>query len=105
MRKAKLFIQAANICHQQKHYDSAASRCYYAVYRAAIAALQANGYLRKSWNHGTLQRMFNEKLIEEKKEYPDYFRTYLIYDGDSMRLKSSDETELNFVKSRIAKFS
>ncbi|MBC8233840.1 HEPN domain-containing protein [bacterium] len=77
MRKAKLFIRVAEICHQQGYYDSAASRCYYAVYRAAIAALQANGYLRRSWNHGTLQKMFNEKLVEEKREYPDCFEIYL----------------------------
>lgn len=101
MRKAKLFIQAAEICHQQGHYDSAASRCYYAVYRAAIAALQADGYLRRSWNHGTLQRMFNEKLIEEKEEYPDQFEMHLRtcyeqrviadYREDSVDKKTSEE--------------
>jgi len=43
----------------------------------SIAALQANGYLRQSWNHGTLQRLFNQELIAEKGEYPNYFAKYL----------------------------
>ena len=92
LRKAQLFIQAAEICHQAGYYDSAVSRCYYAVYRAAIAALQANEYLRPSWNHGTLQRLFNQ-LITEKGEYPDRFAEYLRVCYD-LRVDADYENEL-----------
>ncbi len=93
LRKAQLFIQAAELCHQTGYYDSAASRCYYAVYRASIAALQANGYSRESWNHGTLQRLFTQKLISEKGEYPDRFAEYLKVCYD-LRVDADYEDEL-----------
>jgi len=92
LRKAQLFIQAAELCHQAGYYDSAASRYYYAVYRASIAALQANGYLRPSWNHGTLRRLFNQ-LITEKGEYPDRFAEYLRVCYD-LRVDADYENEL-----------
>ncbi len=107
LRKAKLFIQAAETCHRAGYYDSAASRCYYAVYRAAIAALQANGYLRQSWNHGTLQRLFTQELIAEKGEYPEHFAEYLriCYDlrvdadyRDELVTEEESEDVLNYAR-------
>ncbi|MBI1922952.1 HEPN domain-containing protein [Candidatus Poribacteria bacterium] len=107
LRKAQLFIQAAELCHQAGYYDSAASRCYYAVYRASIAALQANGYLRPSWNHGTLQKLFSEKLIKETGEYPDRLANYLrkCYDWrvvadyrDDLVSQEDSETALSYAK-------
>ena len=69
MEKAKRFVGAAKCCSERGFYDSCASRCYYAVYRAAIAALEDEGFGRPHWNHGTLKRVFDRELIGRRGRF------------------------------------
>ena len=69
LEKAKRFLGAAECCSERGFYDSCASRCYYAVYRAAIVALEDAGFGRPHWNHGTLKRMFDREWIEKREQF------------------------------------
>ena len=40
LQKARAFLQDAQLCADHGRYDSAVSRAYYAMFRAAIALLE-----------------------------------------------------------------
>ena len=64
--KARIFLQDARLCGDHGRYDSAASRAYYAMFRAAMALMEHYGYLRPSWNHSRLQRMLGQRMVDER---------------------------------------
>ena len=74
MEKARRFLGAAQWCYENGFYDSCVSRCYYAVYRAAIAALEKEGFRRPSWNHGILVVKFRKELIDKRGTYASEFQ-------------------------------
>jgi uncharacterized protein (UPF0332 family) len=47
--KAKEALKAAELCCENGLYNSCASRCYYAMFWAAIAALEWIGYPPQKW--------------------------------------------------------
>jgi uncharacterized protein (UPF0332 family) len=59
-------------------YDSAANRCYYACYQAAVAALIEVGVgpSRRDgqWSHQAVHAQFSGLLIKRRKKYPGDFR-------------------------------
>ena len=69
IEKAKRFLSAARICYERELYDSCVNRCYYAIYRTAILALEREGFRRPSWNHGVLIRKFREELVQNRRLY------------------------------------
>ena len=77
LKKARRFLGAAQCCYENGFYDSCVSRCYYAVYRAAIAALEKEGFRRPSWNHGILVVKFRKELIDKRGTYPSEFQDIL----------------------------
>ena len=63
LTKAKQFLSDATLLINDKRYDSAASRCYYAIYRLGIYILEKNGEKREGWSHYGIQKTVKHKTI------------------------------------------
>ena len=61
LTKAKQFISDANLLIKDKRYDSATSRCYYAIYRLGIYILEKNGEKSEGWSHYGIQKTVKQK--------------------------------------------
>jgi len=79
LRKAGAFLQDARLCVDHGRYDSAASRAYYAMFRAAIVLLEHFGDVRHGWNHGCLEQALRREMVRERG---------LVHDGDVRGLRS-----------------
>jgi uncharacterized protein (UPF0332 family) len=79
LHKAQAFLQDAQLCVDHGRYDSAASRVYYAMFRAAIALLEHYGDVRPGWNHGRLEQALRREMVRERG---------LVHDGDVRELRS-----------------
>jgi uncharacterized protein (UPF0332 family) len=66
LHKAQTFLYDATLCADHGRYDSAVSRAYYAMFRAAMALMEHYGYIRPSWNHGRLERLLSERMIADR---------------------------------------
>ena len=83
-------------------YDNAANRAYYAVFRAAIAALMRDGGLpeRNHWDHAFVQAEFASRLIRRRKMYPPELAAALI---DTMRTRHKADYDPDPVTEREAR--
>ena len=63
LQKARAFLQDAQLCVDHGRYDSAASRAYYAMFRAAIGLLEYYGDIRPGWNHGRLEQVLRRRMV------------------------------------------
>ncbi len=70
-------LKAAELCLNESLVNSAANRAYYAMFQAAQAALEAEGFARSEWSHRGLHASFNRDLIHQRKLYPRVLRDYL----------------------------
>jgi uncharacterized protein (UPF0332 family) len=71
--KAKENSQMAIFASEQGHHNVSASRAYYAVFLASIAALIKLTDLRtenNEWRHGQVQAELNRRLIMRRKVLP-----------------------------------
>ena len=80
LHKARTFLQDAQLCIAHARYDSAVSRAYYAMFRAAIALLEHHGNVRPGWNHGRLERALRRSMVSIRA---------LLQDGDVDELKDT----------------
>ena len=73
MAKAVESLAGAESEFINRRYDNCASRCYYAMFQAAIAALIAAGIRpdssREYWEHSFVQARFAGVLINRRKLY------------------------------------
>ena len=100
LQKARAFLQDAQLCVDHGRYDSAVSRAYYAMFRAAIALLEHHGDVRPGWNHGRLARLLRERMVNARalleygdvQELGDAYTLRLIADYRDRQL-SSQETQ------------
>jgi uncharacterized protein (UPF0332 family) len=72
-RKGKENLEIAGLALQTKRYNACASRAYYAVFLASIAALIKLTTIRATdneWQHGQVQAELNRQLIMRKKLLP-----------------------------------
>ena len=60
-------------------YDSAVSRAYYAMFRAAIALLEHYGDVRPGWNHGRLEQTLRREMVRDRGP---------VHDGDVREFRS-----------------
>lgn len=65
--KAEEALKAADLCYDSGLYDSCASRCYYAMFWAAIAALEWTGYPSQKWSHSGLSSVFGRELVKKRQ--------------------------------------
>jgi len=63
LQKARAFLQDVQLCVDHGRYDSAASRAYYAMFRAAIGLLEYYGDVRPGWNHGRLEQVLRRSMV------------------------------------------
>ncbi len=89
LQKAKKFIDDAQLLLDNKRFDSAASRCYYALYRLGVYLLEKEGHIRPKWNHGRMQTLIDKKGIEINN-IPLYD---LLVDAYGLRIKADYDKE------------
>jgi uncharacterized protein (UPF0332 family) len=80
LRKANEFYTVARLCFEQGYYNSCANRAYYAMYRAAFAALKkfvSSAIIPEPSNHKGLIGKFTNELIHRRKVFPSQFGDYL----------------------------
>lgn len=72
IEKAKESLQAAELCFANKLYNSTANRAYYAMFQAAVVALEVGGAkaVGARWSHKRVQSTFSSELIKKRKVYP-----------------------------------
>jgi uncharacterized protein (UPF0332 family) len=70
LEKAQESLRAAESCLSLELFNSCASRCYYAMFQAAVVALEVAGFHRDAWSHTALQATFTNELIRRRKIYP-----------------------------------
>jgi uncharacterized protein (UPF0332 family) len=75
--KAKDTLKAAELCFEQRLYPSCVSRCYYAMFQAAVVALAHVGFRREAWSHPSLQAVFANEVVHRRKLCPGTFPAYL----------------------------
>jgi len=71
--KGKENLEVAALASQSKKYNACASRAYYAVFLASIAALIKLTNIRakdNEWQHGQVQAELNRQLIMRNKVLP-----------------------------------
>jgi len=70
--KADQDMRAAELCFEQALYDVCVSRCYYAMFHIAIAALIRHSIppRRDQWGHDYVQSQVAEQLIKRRKVLP-----------------------------------
>jgi uncharacterized protein (UPF0332 family) len=72
LEKAQSSYAGALACMERGAFDSCVSRCYYAVFQAAIAALiQLTDFRpqKGEWSHKTTQAEFNRRLVMRQKVF------------------------------------
>jgi uncharacterized protein (UPF0332 family) len=71
--KAQENLEIALLAYQRKKHNACASRAYYSVFLASIAALIQLTDLRardNEWDHGRVQAELNRRLIVRRKVLP-----------------------------------
>ena len=71
IEKAHESLRAAEVCFGEKLYNSTANRAYYAMFQAAVVALETVGFRPKGkeWSHEGVQATFAMELTRRRKLY------------------------------------
>ncbi len=79
IEKAQESLRAAELCFNEKLYNSTANRAYYAMFQAAVVALAQVGIQPKGegWSHDGLRGTFARELIQQRKLYKKELATFL----------------------------
>jgi len=77
MKKACEALAAARLCFEHELYDSAVSRAYYAMFWAAIAALESVGRRQDEWSHGGLRKTFSYELVTKRALFREQLGRFL----------------------------
>jgi uncharacterized protein (UPF0332 family) len=80
LTKAKESLRGAESESTQGRPNNTATRCYYACFQAAIAALSHAGIGPRgglTWSHAFVQAAFVGQLINQRRQYPASLRQVL----------------------------
>lgn len=81
LAKARESLAGAASEYDQRRYNNAANRAYYACFQAAVAALDAAGISppggKAAWGHSFVQARFVGEFINRRKQYPAELRDTL----------------------------
>jgi uncharacterized protein (UPF0332 family) len=76
LAKARSSLRTAQSAYLQGDFDSCASRAYFAVLQAEIAALiKLTDFRQEQWRHERVQAQFNQRLIQARKVFPASLRS------------------------------
>lgn len=64
LERAREFLGAAEGALEDGRLNACALCCYAALFWAAIAALEPQGFKREEWSHGALKVTFTNELIK-----------------------------------------
>jgi uncharacterized protein (UPF0332 family) len=71
LQKALNSLKAAELCYDNKLYDDAVSRAYFAVLRIAVALLASIGAVAETRRiHAWVQANFSQQFVRRRKIYP-----------------------------------
>lgn len=73
LKGAQSSLQAARLCLEHQHFDSAVSRAYFAMFQAAICALETRGIKRSEWTHKGVHGDFVQNFVRRRKIVPATF--------------------------------
>jgi uncharacterized protein (UPF0332 family) len=100
LAKARNSLRTAQSAYEQGDSDSCASRAYFAVFQAEIAALiKLTEFRQEQWRHERVQAEFNQRLIQARKVFPASLRS--IHDDLIGRRHTADYTDQH-VSARLA---
>jgi len=100
LAKARSSLRTAQSAYEQGDSDSCASRAYFAVSQAEIAALiKLTEFRQEQWRHERVQAEFNRRLIQARKVFPASLRS--IHDDLIGRRHTADYTDQH-VSARLA---
>jgi uncharacterized protein (UPF0332 family) len=77
LARAQASLKAAEICLIQGLLDSAVSRAYFALFQAAICALERLGIRRREWTHRSVHSDFVHIFVRRRKLVPASFASAL----------------------------
>ena len=99
--KARESMAGARIEFEGGRYNNSANRSYYAVFQAAIHALQMAGFqaLHGEWGHDFVQAQFNGQLIHRRHYFSSDLRSVLL---DNHRLRTRGDYEVRPVTQVLA---
>jgi uncharacterized protein (UPF0332 family) len=76
LAKARYSLRTSQSAYEQGDSDSCASRDYFAVFQAEIAALiKLTEFRQEQWRHERVQAEFNQRLIQARKVFPASLRS------------------------------
>ena len=75
--RAQGSLKAAQLCLAQQLSDSGVSRAYFAVFQAAICALESQGVTHKEWTHKGVHSEFVHRFVSRRKIVPASFASTL----------------------------
>jgi uncharacterized protein (UPF0332 family) len=71
LMKARNSLRTAQSAYEHGDFDSGASRAYFALFQAEIAALiKLTEFRQEQWRHDRVQAEFNQRLIQARKVFP-----------------------------------
>jgi uncharacterized protein len=73
LERAQAALRAAYMCLAQRLFDSAANRAYFAIFQAAICALESQGIKRNEWTHKGVHNDFVHIFVRRRKVVPANF--------------------------------
>jgi uncharacterized protein (UPF0332 family) len=97
IEKAHELLRAAELCFAETLYNSTANRAYYAMFQAAVVALEKTGLRPQGdqWSHAAVHALFASEFIHHRKLFPRRVGHYLP-DGLAVRHQADyDERSLS----------
>lgn len=78
LRRARSSLRAARVCLEKQLFESAASRAYFAMFQAAICALETRGIKHSEWTHKGVHSAFCvQNFVRGRKIVPASFASAL----------------------------
>jgi uncharacterized protein (UPF0332 family) len=73
LERAQASLRAAELCLAQGLLDSAVNWAYFAMFQAAVAALEHRGIRRREWTHKGVHSDFVQLFVRRRKLVPASF--------------------------------
>lgn len=102
IEKARESLRAAEMCFDEKMYNSTVNRAYYAMFQAAVFALERMSIRPKGeqWSHEQMRATFGMELTRNRKLYPQHFVTNL---ADALHARNRADYEQIMATERQAR--
>lgn len=100
LAKAREYLRGAEFSLSENLPNVCATCCYYAIFWAAITALEREGFRQKEWSHGGLRDTFSMELVKRRQKYQTYFARLI---RESYELRRIAHYELSGVSEKSAR--